>query len=242
MAGCLRAGQQSAAWGPTAGAIWQLEGFQQREIIIATTRTIEPFADVRFKRVSRLGPTQLAVVSNLPTTSVPRTLLDISGCRSPKAAGAAIDSALRKKIATLGDLADYLESEARQGVSGIQRLRELLQSRSDNGDKKSFLETEFADFLLDFNLPVPKTNFLLMYEDGYTAEVDAYWPERNLIVEVQSEFHLGMTAMTRDAERILELESRGLSVVQVTAQMVRDKPTQLASQLRSLLDRAPRNS
>jgi len=241
MAGCLRAGAPSAAWGPTAASIWGFEGFTARRIIIATTRNIEPFGDVEFKRVSRLNTAQVARIRELSVTSAPRTLLDVAGCCSPRVVDAAIDSALLKGVTTLDELTGYIDKEARQGVVGIQRLRDRLECRSNTGLKRSFLETDFATFIRDFQLPLPRTNFLLMFEDGFTAEVDAFWAERDLVVEVQSEFHLGMAAMTRDAERVLELESRGLTVVQVTAEMIRRQPGVLARRLRTLLDGAPKN-
>jgi very-short-patch-repair endonuclease len=71
--------------------------------------------------------------------------------------------------------------------------------------------------------------------EGY--EVDAYWPEHKLVVELDSwEFHRGRTAFERDRERDAVLQAAGYRVVRITWRRLTEHPTQTAALLKALMN------
>ena len=77
------------------------------------------------------------------------------------------------------------------------------------------------------DLPPPKTNARVA---GF--EVDAYWPDLNLVVELDSWRHHGTrAAFERDRERDAELHAQGIATLRFTYRQVTTRQRWVASRL-----------
>jgi very-short-patch-repair endonuclease len=94
---------------------------------------------------------------------------------------------------------------------------------------RSNLEADFLAFLNDRRFPPPQTNTLI---EGH--EVDAVWPDRKLIVELDSwTFHGTRQAFEDDRRQDRELTALGWTVIRVTSRDL-DDPDRLERELRAL--------
>jgi hypothetical protein len=93
---------------------------------------------------------------------------------------------------------------------------------------KGELEALFFDFCRAHGLPLPICNALVA---GY--EVDAFWPEYGLVVELDSwTFHRGRRAFERDRERSAALQAAEYRVIPITWRRLTRHPAEVAEQLR----------
>ena len=102
MAACLAAGSGSRVSFRAAAALWELEGFSPDVLeitVAARTRTRLDGVIVHDTQVD--GPEHLALVEQIPVTSVARTLCDLSAVVRPWTVERAVDEALRRKLVTL---------------------------------------------------------------------------------------------------------------------------------------------
>jgi very-short-patch-repair endonuclease len=84
-------------------------------------------------------------------------------------------------------------------------------------------------------LPEPLTNVRL---HGY--EVDFYWPQLGVVVEVQGyRFHSGRAAFERDARKGAALTAAGLKVCYVTWLQMEREPYAVVGRVAQALARAP---
>jgi len=110
----------------------------------------------------------------------------------------------------------------KKGTGTLRSLPPPTHTRSD-------LEARFAAFLNDRGFPMPQTNTLI---EG--IEVDAAWPDRRLIVELDSyEFHGTRQAFENDRRRDRRLTAAGWRVMRVTWRDL-DEPGRLAAELAGL--------
>ncbi len=108
---------------------------------------------------------------------------------------------------------------------------ERTSSRADTRRKpvahtKRDLEARFPTFLNDRRFPMPQTNVLIE-----RVEVDAAWPGRKPIVELDSwEYHRTRQAFEEDRKRDRRLKAAGWTVLRVTWRDL-DEPGRLAAEL-----------
>jgi very-short-patch-repair endonuclease len=92
---------------------------------------------------------------------------------------------------------------------------------------RSELEAAFVDLCDRYGLPRPVMNAQI---HGY--EVDAYWPEHRLVVELDSWTHHGTrAAFERDRKRDADLHAAGITTVRFTDEQVTRREGWAASRL-----------
>ncbi len=117
---------------------------------------------------------------------------------------------------------------------GTKLLNPFVES--PHNPTRSTLEDEFLPFLARYGLPVPQINVRV---NG--REVDAFFPEHNLIVELDGwETHRTKTAFEDDRERDADNLQHGLSTIRITRDRVRRTPDREAARLREILQRSGR--
>jgi very-short-patch-repair endonuclease len=85
------------------------------------------------------------------------------------------------------------------------------------------------------DLPEPDTNVSILEH-----EVDAYWPQQRLVVEMDSwEFHSHRAAFEHDRARDAAMQAAGCRVIRLTHRRLKDEPAAVANQLRALLATSP---
>jgi hypothetical protein len=161
-----------------------------------------------------LDPRDFTVEDGIPVTSVARTLLDLSAVLRPRDLAAAIDRAERLRILDLIAVVDVLDrARGRRGAAALRRAIAAYEPST----QRSELERRFKELLGTApDIPRPSLNALVDGETG-THEVDAYWPERRLVVQLDGfEFHRTRRDRERDAASDADLELAGHRVMRFT--------------------------
>jgi very-short-patch-repair endonuclease len=121
------------------------------------------------------------------------------------------------------DVPSVLEVSA--GRKGAPRLKRLL--RSETPHTRSEFEAALVALCDDYRIPRPATNVQV---HGY--EVDAYWPDRKLVVELDSwEYHGSRQAFEADRERAADLHAHDIATLRFTYDQVTERRHWVARRL-----------
>jgi very-short-patch-repair endonuclease len=196
------------------------------EVIARTERRIEGVKTHRSRshRSEAAGDDRDAtVVRGIPTTTVQRTLVDISSELSLDALARACHEAGVRYGAPPNSVEAVLARRPRS--PGAKRLRRVL-----NGDVHvtlSKLEAHFLELLRNENLPLPVTNARV---GG--RRVDCRWPDHHLTVELDSyQFHNSRHSWEQDRRREREARARGDDFRRYTYGDVLEHPRPMLAEL-----------
>jgi very-short-patch-repair endonuclease len=186
---------------------------------------------ITLHRVRTLADDERTTVDGMPVTTVARTLLDLSAHLRPTAVEEAIQRATRAHRFDLTAVRRCLDRHPRQpGAPRLRRLLDELQTR-DLANTRSDLERRFLALCADHGLDRPAANARV---EG--LEVDAFWPRRRLIVELDGyAFHASRSAFERDRERDQRLTLAGFTVLRLTHRQLAERPEAVVHRLRRLL-------
>jgi very-short-patch-repair endonuclease len=176
---------------------------------------------------AKLTRRDISIPEGIRVTSPARTLLDMAPRLTDKQRRRAFNKLRLSHNLTEEQLRDVLERFPRH--PGAQRLRAL--ARMHRGATRSGLEDKFADFCERRGLPEPRVN-----EKINGREVDAYFPNERLIVEVDGyDVHSGRVSFEDDRDRDAEMLALDLPTVRVTEQRIDNDPEREAARLRRIL-------
>ena len=165
-------------------------------------------------------------------TSVARTYLDLAEVVKPRRL-----PKLFKRGEDL-ELLDYYDvlacCERSRGHKGAKPLtKALARYRPDARVIRSDVERDFLALIESAGLPLPATNYIV---GAY--ELDAYWPEAGLAVEIDTfETHGTRVSFEADRERDAELAEAGITTLRITGGRLEEDPAGVARQLATLLAR-----
>jgi hypothetical protein len=215
-----------------AAALWRIRRGSRLEVTVTRGRKERRGIQLHW---ANLPDDEVTTHHGIPTTTVPRTLLDISAVVQRHEFRSALRQAEQFGLTDSLWLGDLMERYPRKpGIATVRAVVEEAQrgltiTRSD-------LEELFLAFLIDAGLPLPNTNVLI---EG--SEVDCAWPDHHLIVELDSRtFHDTRDAFELDRIRDRRLEAAGWRVIRVTWRQLHDSPEELEADLRRLLGLSPR--
>jgi predicted transcriptional regulator of viral defense system len=181
-------------------------------------------------RVRGLHPEDVARVEGVPVTSLARTLIDCA------------DTLRRPQLERLFEEAErrgVLDARAIERVCARARGRRaatlaraaLAEAHPHQAMTRSELERAFLEFCDDIGVPRPSTNIWILGQ-----EVDAAWPEFDVVVELDSyEYHRTAAAFERDRARSAELTVAGIKSIRVTEKRLTRERATLRAHLLSLL-------
>jgi hypothetical protein len=156
----------------------------------------------------------------IPSTSVPRTLLDLARTVGNKTLARALREAVRLERTTLAALGDRLgEYRGRRGshrlAETVARYMGLPLERARSG-----AEIRALEILRDAERPLPRLNTRVADE-----EADLSWPSAKLIIEIDGgPFHLDVG---EDARKQHTWEASGWTVRRIPSDDVYERPTRL---------------
>ena len=229
MAAVLAGGSGAVLSHRSAGALWGFLGVGSAAVDVTVPGRAGVSAKVRRHRVRRLHPEDINEVASIPVTTVARTLFDLAEVLDRDRLESAFEAAERNEL--LDMRAVLLTAQRSPGRRAHKRLRAILPNLTTPPATRSELERMFNRLCRVADLPPPHLNVLV---EGF--EVDAVWPARRLIVEVDSwEFHKTRAAFERDRVRDAALQVAGYRVVRVTYRQLRDRPKAVAGTVRRLL-------
>jgi very-short-patch-repair endonuclease len=234
MGAVLACGAKAVLSHADAAAHWGLMPSRGRLIHVTTPLRSGRDPDrtrIRLHRVGTLRAWECTLTEEIPTTTVARTLLDLSPQLRPRAMEDAIAQANRLDLFDLLAVRRCLAAHPRQ--HGAPALRRLLDALEGVGaaDLRSTLEVLLLQLADDHDLPEPAANAQV---EGFT--VDFYWPASKLIVEADSyTYHAMPSAFERDRERDQQLILAGYTVVRFTHRQVTRKRKAVADRVLRLL-------
>lgn len=230
MAAVLATGPEAVLSHRSAAALWGLRPTARARVDVTTGRVLRARPGIHPHRVV-LAADEVTTTDGIPTTTVPRTLLDLASVLRPHAVERAIDQA---EVLRLADDLSLDELLARHpGARGAKALRGIL-AITDLGATvtRSELEARFITFLDEAVLPRPNVNTVI---EG--MEVDFAWPEHRLIAELDGfAFHATRRAFEQDRARDRRLQAHGWRVIRITWRQLHDDPQQLGDELAALLN------
>jgi putative AbiEi antitoxin of type IV toxin-antitoxin system len=164
----------------------------------------------------------------IPTTTVPRTLIDLAADLPLDDLARACHEAGVRFRTTPAQVAAALARRP-MNLPGRTNLRLIL-----NGDTRvtlSALERRFLELLREHDLPLPRTN-----RPAGAHHVDCRWPDRRLTVELDSyRFHHSRHAWEQDRRREREAHARGDDLRRYTWGDVFETPAPTIAELRAAL-------
>jgi hypothetical protein len=171
-------------------------------------------------RVHRALQLDMGTCDGVPVTSPARTLLDISRTASARELEAAVNEAL---------VQDLVRPDQ---IQRSPRIRRLLELQAGPGVTRLEAEKRLHELIRAAKLPPGLANARVA---GW--EVDRYWPEKGVAIEVDSfKFH-GKTprAFRNDRAKEEDIERARIRLIRVTWWQITEEPLALAARLARLL-------
>jgi hypothetical protein len=189
---------------------------------------------MRIHHSTILEEDDLADFTGIPTTAVPRTLLDLAARMGDKPLGRLVERAERRGLLDIGAMDSLIVRSGRH--AGRKRLRRVISIYLDPIMSRARTERAFLDIVKRAELPRPAINAFVA---GH--EIDAYWERERFAVELDGwETHRTRAAFERDPLRIEDLKLAGIDAIRITARRIEQEPDQVARRLRALLERRQR--
>jgi hypothetical protein len=234
MGAVLACGRRAVLSHWDAAAHWGLMPSRGRLIHVSTPSRSGRDPDrtrIRLHRVGTLRAWECALTEEIPTTTVARTLLDLSPHLRPRAMEDAIAHANRLDLFDLLAVRRCLGEHPRQhGAPALRRLLDALEGVG-TADVRSILEVLLLQLSDDHHLPEPVANAQVI---GFM--VDFFWPVKKLIIEADSyTYHSMPSAFERDRERDQQLTLAGHTVVRFTYNQVTRQRKAVVHRIRRLL-------
>jgi very-short-patch-repair endonuclease len=209
----LACGAGARASHRTAASLWDIaprpHGALPVEVKVPGHRVIRR-PGIRAYRTLGLEARAPTTVHGVPATDPIETLLDLAAIVGGSDLERVVARAERGRLVTLDDLSSAVDQHP--GRRGMGALRSLLSRDGGPAFTRSDLEDLFRDALRRFQLPAPRFN---IHVHGY--EVDCFWPEAGLVVELDGEaYHRSWQSQQNDRRRDSDLAARGIHVIRIT--------------------------
>ena len=181
VAALLAAGDGALLSHGTAAWRWRIISAPPSVIELAVPRTRTAPAGVNFFESRNLRPGDTTRNGRFPTTSVPRTLLDLAARYNRRALLRALAEAEFQHDLRPADV----ERTLRRGHPGSANLRAALAEHAPgHGEMKSRLERRFRALLIRHGIELPSRN-----QSVGPWTVDCLWRERRVVVELDGRQH-----------------------------------------------------
>jgi very-short-patch-repair endonuclease len=190
---------------------------------------------VRVHRAA-LDDCDVVMRGGLRTTSLLRTLSDISWKLSLVEAVVIIDMALHAGLIKRADLSKWVHGRAgRKGISAERRVLEFVEAGAE-----SPMETRLRMLLVLNGVPRPEVQVTIRDETGsFVGRPDLYYREQRLGLEYDGETH--RASLIEDNRRQNRLLLAGVRLLRFTGADVRRRPDSVVIQVRNALAEGPSN-
>ena len=204
-----------------ATAAWWLGllKYAPKQILVSTPRDVSSRGSIRVHGRRELGRIWH---NGLPVTDPSQTIIDFAATGPPN---------LLRLVLANADYNDVLDADALAGVTsiaGAPALREALRIHlPELARTRSGVERLLLTFCQEQGLPIPQVNVLL---HGWL--VDAYWPDRKLVVEVDGwRGHRSPAQLHANHQRDLDLRAAGITVLRYTELQLIETPAAVAADI-----------
>jgi putative AbiEi antitoxin of type IV toxin-antitoxin system len=225
----------------SAGWLWGLIWTQPTTVHVTATgpRRLRDRAPVRVHRARNLVAADRRLEEVIPVTSVARTYLDLAEVAKPRRLPGLLKRGEELKLLDHREVLACCErSRGHRGAKPLAAA--LVRYRPEARTIRSGLERRFLPLIEAAGLPLPATNYVVG-----AHEVDAYWSEARLAVELDTfGTHGTHVSFESDRERDAELAEAGIATIRITEGRLEADPAGVVRQLATLLaarrDAAPR--
>lgn len=219
----------SAAW------LWGISKPGPAPLSVTTPVPRSPRPPIVLHHSRTLVAEDRALPEGIPTTALPRTLLDCAATIRADRLDRMLERAEELRMFDLGPVEALLERTT--GHPGHGRLRRAIALYREPAFTRSGVEKRFLALVEEAGLPRPATN---IGAHGY--ELDVYWPRERFAVELDVfETHGTRAAFERDRLRQEDLKLEGIEMTRVTGRRLEREPAQVMERVARLLEqrRAP---
>jgi very-short-patch-repair endonuclease len=180
---------------------------------------------IRVHRVAALDRRDVQILDGILVTSPARALIDFAATATDDELEHAYDEARARKLVREAEV-DAALARARNRAGGAA-LRSLANRERGDGYTRSRAERLLRKLVAEAGLPKPIFNIKV-----HGLEVDAYWPEHRLVLEVDGyAFHSGRRRFERDRDKDGTLVAHGLTVSRVTWEQLKHRPLRAAARI-----------
>jgi hypothetical protein len=227
-AAVLAGGPTAAASHASAAYLWGfLPHYEPPPEISLTSGDRRP-RHIVSHRCPSLKPRDVTHQRGVPTTTRARTILDLAPRLTKKQLTRIVNDARRDGHLRADALNDILTRNPLH--PGTKLLRPFVETTAN--PTNSGFEDDFLAFTEKYGLPTPLIN---VYVNG--KQVDAYFPDHNLIVETDGwDYHKDRAAFEDDRERDAHQLAHGISTVRLTRERFDTTPDREANRLQTILD------
>jgi very-short-patch-repair endonuclease len=232
VAALLAAGDGALLSHGTAAWRWRIIPAFPSVITVATPRRRAAVPGLQVFGSARLRPGDIAHNGRFPTTSVPRTLLDLAARYHRRALLRALAEAEFQHDLRPADV----ERTLRRGHPGSANLRAALHEHAPgHGEMKSRLERRFRSLLIRHGIELPERN-----QQVGPWTVDCLWRERRVVVELDGRQHERPHQADCDDDRDLWLRRHGYVVRRYGKRQIEQRPDEVIADLRHAFGEAMR--
>jgi hypothetical protein len=202
MAAVLSVGEPAAASHRTAAELWGMTSRRGGSIEVVTRRWDRvrrpPFA---VHESGDLVETDIVLVDGIPVTTAARTVVDLGAIAPKWLVASCLDTALRKRLLTVGQVYRFMGRVAKRGRRGVGVIRPMIEEREGwDGVTESELEDLFRRVVVATGLKMPDAQYELVDGDGgFVCRADFAYPDRRVLIELDSEgFHMDRATFRTD--------------------------------------------
>jgi len=222
IAALLAAGDGAVLSHGTAAWRWQIIPAPPSEIELTVPRDRRAPPGLRLFR-SQFRPGDLILDARFPSTSVPRTLLDLATRYEHRALLKALAEAEFHHDLRPTDI----QATLRRGHPGSANLRKALDHHTPgHGQTKSQLERRFRKLLIQHQIELPLRN-----EPLGPWTIDCLWPDRRVAVELDGRQHERPNQADSDDDRDLWLRLHGYIARRYGERQVKGRPDDVIDDL-----------
>jgi len=202
--------------------------------VLVHSRTTHVFPDVVVRRCHDLDPSHVVDVDELPVTSIPRTIVDLSPLLTSRHLRAVLESAVADQRVRIDDVRTVVDQVARRGKPGIRKIRWILDERDAGPRDGTPLERIGAKVLREGGIAEPRFEYPIPWNP--IRRFDVAFPKERLAIEWDSRrWHELIEAFSRDRERDRQALLHGWRVVRFTWVDVTRHPEDVVDTVRRLL-------
>jgi hypothetical protein len=186
-------------------------------IVVPSRRTI---AGVEVHRCTNLDPRDVTAHAGIPVTTIERTLVDLTDeLIAEELTNVIHEAAFRRRFSIPATRAAMARANGRHRLARLDEAIELWLQGS--AGIKSRLEKAFLELVVEAGLTKPIPN---IHVAG--AEVDGYWPDLRLAVEIDGPNHTRRPTLLADGSRDRLLAETGVIVLRFTEFQLERRPAE----------------
>ena len=202
MAAVLAAGQGAVLSHESAAKHWRIWRGRPKGIDVLTPGNRRARAGVRVHRARTLDKRDVTIHRGIPITTPARTLVDLASVLTRHQLANVIHEAAFRELFDNGAVREAIK---RAPGRPTETLHAALQAHAaGSAGTRSYKEDQFLEA---WQGPEPLVNTKI--------EVDMYWPDENLVVEVDGPGHNRPRTKNEDAARDDALRKAGITTVRI---------------------------